>query len=219
MRCAPSFTKEEIEANHEIFDGRRLLYKDRGVDFLKVRRAIIDKAGPLKGPILDIGAGKGIMALCLARAGYSFASVDKDQDVLRIAALNLAYEDLLSRAELHVMDAYSLEFADNSFDSVFLVEALHHMDDIDGLFSEIDRVLRPGGRIVLSDFNEKGMEIVDSVHDREGHKHRSSGMGKKEAEVWLNEKNYSVRGCDQESHWILIGEKRTAGGGRNEKDL
>ena len=128
--------------------------------------------------------------------------------MLRITALNLAYEKLLSKAELHVMDAYSLEFDEDSFNNVFMVEALHHMDEIEGIFSEIDRVLSKEGKLVLADFNRKGMEIVDLVHGHEGREHESSFIGRDKAESWLDRNGYKVKRHEDNCHWLLIAVKK-----------
>jgi len=204
----PVFTSKQIEDNHNLFNERRNFYKAKGLDFLKSREFILEKAGPLQGDILDIGSGKGIMVLMLVKAGYSFISIDNDVEALEITALNLAYENLLSRAELHVMDVYSLKFKENSFDNIFIVEALHHMHDISGVFAEVDRVLSPGGKLILADFNRKGMDIVDLVHRHEGRKHKTSCIGREEAESWLGRKGYSIKRYEDKCHWILIAGKK-----------
>ncbi|MEA3490239.1 MAG: class I SAM-dependent methyltransferase [Candidatus Omnitrophota bacterium] len=207
MKYTPALTGKQIEDNHNLFEERRSVYKEKGLDFLKSREFILEKTGPLQGNILDIGSGKGIMALSLARAGYRFTSIDNDEEMLRITALNLAYEDLLLQAELYVMDAYSLEFGEKSFNNVFIVEALHHMDDIEGIFSEVDRVLSKDGKLVLADFNRDGMKIVDHVHGHEGREHRSSFIGKDEADSWLVRNGYKIRRYEDKCHWILIAGK------------
>lgn len=207
MKYTPELTDKQIQDNHKLFDERRILYKEKGLDFLKIREVILRKTGPLQENILDIGSGKGIMALSLAKAGYSFTSVDNNEEMLRITALNLAYENLLSKAKLYVMDAYSLEFNKNSFNNVFIVEALHHMNDIAGVFSEVDRVLSPKGRIVLVDFNTKGMGIVDLIHGHEGREHKTSSIGRDEVANWLGRKGYSIKKHEDKCHWILLADK------------
>jgi len=208
MKYMPELTDKQIQDNHKLFDERRNLYKAKGLDFLKSREFILEKAGPLQGNILDVGSGKGIMALSLAKVGHSFTSIDKDEEMLKITALNLAYEDLLSKAELYVMDVYSLEFGENSFNNVFIVEALHHMDDVEGVFSEVDRVLSPEGELVLADFNKEGMEIVDLVHGHEGRKHKTTLIGMGEAEGRLKLNGYNVKRYEDKCHWILIADKK-----------
>jgi ubiquinone/menaquinone biosynthesis C-methylase UbiE len=207
MKYKPVLTEKQIEDNHKIFYERYSLYRKKGLDFLKNREFILEKAGSLGGSILDIGSGKGIMALALAKAGYDLISVDKNEETLRIAELNLAYEKLLSKVDFYVMDAYSLVFDNESFNNVFMVEALHHMDDMNALFSEIDRVLSPRGKFVLADFNDKGMDIVDIIHRNEGRSHDSFSVGREEAINWLENKRYSLKRYEQECHWLLVADK------------
>jgi ubiquinone/menaquinone biosynthesis C-methylase UbiE len=207
MKYSPVLTDEQIQKNNDIFKKRQDLYRGKGLDFPKSREFILDKAGILTGDILDVGSGRGVMALALTRAGYRVVSIDKNEEMLMTTALNLAYENLLAMAELHIMDAYSLEFSDSGFNNVFIVEALHHITDIPGVFLEVDRVLSPGGKLVRSDFNKKGMGIIDLVHGSEGHKHENSFMGKDESENWLDRNGYKAKIYENECHWVLVAQK------------
>ena len=208
MKYEPELTNEEIEKNHEFFEERRNVYKAMGLDFLKSREVILDRAGPLRDDILDIGSGRGVMALSLARKGYDFVSIDNNEEMLKITALNLAYENLLKKADLQVMDAYSLDFDDNSFDTVVMVEALHHIDDVEGILSEIDSVLRKDGKLVLSDFNKTGMQIVDRVHNREGREHVDLSTGTNKVNYQLLRRGYKITNYNDACHWTIIAERK-----------
>jgi ubiquinone/menaquinone biosynthesis C-methylase UbiE len=208
MKYMPELTEQQIRENHKLFDERLKLYKAKGLDFLRSREVVLKRAGSLQGGILDVGSGNGVMALSLAKAGYGLTSIDRDEEMLDKTALNLVYANLLHKAELHLMDACSLDFAENSFNNIFMVEALHHMDDIESVFSELDRVLFFGGKFVLADFNEKGMEIVKLVHASEGRKHERSFIGVDEAENWLGRNGYKTKRYEDECHWILIADKK-----------
>jgi SAM-dependent methyltransferase len=48
-----------------------------------------------------------------------------------------------------VMDAQSLPFAAESADNIVMVDVLHHVEYVIAFFAEADRVLRPGGRIIM----------------------------------------------------------------------
>jgi len=208
MRYLPEFTSEEIMDNHILFRSRNDLYKEKGLDFMGNRKFIFEKIGSLDGDILEIGSGKGVTAVFLTKKGYRIVSIDKNDKMLKIAALNLAYEKLLAKTDLHVMDAYFLDFEREHFNNIFIIEALHHIDNIDGLFAEADKVLAKNGRLILADFNEKGMGIVNKVHESEGNVHENSFVGSEDAKKWLSGHDYNVKSYDDNCHWVLISEKR-----------
>ena len=215
MVYEPKVTQQEIEDNHKFFEERQRYYREKGLDFHKNRQFILEKTGRLNGRILEIGSSKGKTAVFLTRSGYDIVSVDTNEEMLKMAALNLAYENLLQKAELHVMDAYSLAFKDKSFNNVIMIEALHHIEDINGLFSELDRVLKDKGTLVLSDFNEEGMEIIDEADRQDGgvheNVHEDSFRGKEAANKWMHEKGYSIKSYEDSCHWVLVAKKQNKG--------
>jgi ubiquinone/menaquinone biosynthesis C-methylase UbiE len=208
MRYSPVFTEKEIEENRLLAGQRRDFFMNRGLDFMKGRDFILQRSGPFSGRILEVGSGRGNTALFLARNGYIFTTIDNNQEMLKCAALNLAGEGFLDKSELILMDAYEMGFDPESFDTVLMVEALHHIDDTGALCGEIDRVLSPGGKVVLADFNEKGMGIVDGVHRHEGRTHQSYPFGKIEAETWFFGHGYSLESFEDDCHWLVTGIKK-----------
>ncbi|WP_419181137.1 class I SAM-dependent methyltransferase [Haloarcula litorea] len=65
---------------------------------------------------------------------------------------------MLARARKHELaavagDAARLPLATDSVDAVLVVDALHHIRDLDGILREVERVLRPGGVLVVRDFD------------------------------------------------------------------
>ena len=171
------------------------------------RRFILEKAQLLKGDILEIGSGKGYTSLSLARAGFKFAAIDTDRESLKITALNLAYEKLLTHARLYVMDGKKLTFPDHSFNSVVIVGLFHHISEIDRMLFEAGRVLRPNGKLVLADFNKNGMKVIDSVHQKEGRTHEDSGVSKDDVCSYFQGLDYTIRGYEDSCHWLLIAQE------------
>jgi SAM-dependent methyltransferase len=55
-----------------------------------------------------------------------------------------------ARVRFHIMPGERLSFADNSFDKCVSICVLEHIGDDDAVLREVARVLRPGGRFVLS---------------------------------------------------------------------
>ena len=207
MQHIPRLDPKEVEENHKHFTERISLYKDKYLDFIKSREFILKKAYPLQGNILEIGAGTGHTTLALAKAGYNFVSIDKDEEALKTAALNLAYEKMLSSAKFYTMDAKSLTFKSRTFKNIVCVSLFHHIDEIDKVLSEIDRVLCAGGKVVLADFNEKGMAIINNVHRQEGRVHENSNIGRDYIYSYFHGLGYEIKDYEDGYHWLLIAEK------------
>lgn len=210
MRYTPSLSPEAIEENHRHFSDRVMLFKKHGLDFAEGLKAVLRETGPLKGTILEIGTGKGHTALALAGQGYGITSVDKDRQALGMAALNLAYENLLSRVKLYVMDAGHMEFEDRSFDNVAAVHFFHHIYNEKRIFDEIDRVLSVKGKVVFVDFSKEGMDIVNSIHRSEGRVHEDSNTGGEGVGSYFEGLGYKIKHLNPRYFWVIIGEKNTA---------
>jgi len=207
MQFIPDISTKEIKAGHKRFKDRISIYKRSGLDFMGSRELMLNKAEPLQGNILEIGTGTGYMTIALARAGYKFISVDRDEEALKITALNLAYEKVLGNVTFYMMDGRSLTFSDESFSNVVVVNLFHHINNVEEMFSEIDRVLSPGGKAVLADFNKKGMDIVDGVHKEEGRIHENSGVSKGCVYSYFKNLVYEIEEYNEKCHWLLIAKK------------
>jgi len=104
-------------------------------------------AHDLKGRrVLVPGCGFGEDAIRLARLGANVDAFDLSPDVVDIAHKRCAEFDY-SGVNFSVMPCEALAFPDASFDLVFFVDILHHVD-IEKSLAEIARVLRSGGRII-----------------------------------------------------------------------
>lgn len=207
MRYEPRLTAEEIEGNHKRFLERVDIYKKHGYDIDNCRDSVLKKAGILNGNILEIGTGRGHTALALARAGHDIITIDREEDPLKTAALNLAYEGLLSKVTFHVMDARSIDFPDTFFKNIIAVNLIHHLDGVDRVFSEIDRLLTPGGKFIIADFNKRGMGMLDIIHKNEGRVHEDSGYGKGHCNSYFTRLGYKIQGWEEEFYWVLTAVK------------
>jgi malonyl-CoA O-methyltransferase len=109
-----------------------------------MRAAIGDPRGV---DVLDLGCGTGRHSLRLAAAGAAVTAIDFSDGMLAKARAKPGADRIrfLSH-DLHER----LPLADDSFDLVVSGLMLEHLAKLDGFFSEIRRVLRPGGRAVLS---------------------------------------------------------------------
>jgi len=208
IRYVPKISNKEIKENHKRFSERIALYKEKGLDFIASRKFILKKAHPLKGNILEIGTGSGYTTLSLAKAGYKFTTIDKDREALKTTALNLAYENILHNVIFYAMDGKSLTFANSGVESIIVVNLFHHVNGVDKMLLEIDRVLCANGKAVFADFNKTGMEIVNAVHKQEGRMHEDSGIGKDRIRSYFYGLGYEIKDYEEKCHWILIAKKK-----------
>lgn len=116
--------------------------------------------------VLELGAGAGAMAGELLDRYHPTQYVGTDVDPIQVESarrsLQRRWGELPSAVQLEVADARSLRFPDGSFDCVVALMMLHHVEEHHGSFvqrprvlAEIRRVLRPGGLLVYSDFDER----------------------------------------------------------------
>jgi len=169
---------DEVLQNHKRHMERNALFLEHGIDRERGVGFIIDSAGPLRPPILDIGTGKGLTAIEVARRGVPVTSIDISEPELRMAFLNARAAKVDADILFHLADATMLPFDDDHFNLVTMVNVIHHAEEIPGIFNEVSRVLRPGGRFVVADFTDEGFEILAGIHEGEGRFHdRRNNMG------------------------------------------
>jgi ubiquinone/menaquinone biosynthesis C-methylase UbiE len=102
------------------------------------------------GRVLDFGVGTGAFSLALAgkvAAPLRIEGVDLSPSVLLRASLNLDRAGVETR--LHLRDAKYLPFEENTFDAVIGSHMLEHLNDPFAVLSEMVRVLKPGGPLVV----------------------------------------------------------------------
>lgn len=137
---------------------------------------------------LDIGCGYGSLTAYLNRAGFDAIGVDADQpQVEQARALFPAIAE-----KLFAMDANALEFPDGRFDAVVLRDTLHHLweeSDVEKAFGEMERVLKPGGRLVVFDPNPN---FIVKTARRLIH-HRDAECTFREARTLLEQRGWTIR--------------------------
>lgn len=124
---------------------------------------MIDKLGVKPGDrILDLGCGPGKPAVRLAHAtGASVVGVSISTMDVELANERARAEGVSDRVRFQCADANDLPFEAGSFDAVLALESIVHIEDRAHVLAQIARVLRPGGRVALTDFVKRGPDIDD----------------------------------------------------------
>ncbi|HUQ41758.1 MAG TPA: class I SAM-dependent methyltransferase [Candidatus Limnocylindrales bacterium] len=107
-------------------------------------------APAMSDTVLDLGCGVGHTLRKVAPKVRLAVGADATAGMLEGARTLMARENI-TNVTLVVTAAEALPFLDGSFDGVTCRLAAHHFADVPRAFSEIARVLKPGGRFVLSD--------------------------------------------------------------------
>ncbi len=184
--------RQFINSSLNHLEKRRKIYASCGYDIEKERLAIIEAASPVSGRILEAGTGKGHLAVALARLGHRLVSFDISEEQLQVARENLEAQGLADRVELRRENGESLSFPDGSFDVVFSVNMVHHLENPYRVIRELIRILKADGKLVISDFSQEGLAMMAEVHRMEGGEHYVAAVGLDEVENFLMKEGFSV---------------------------
>ena len=111
------------------------------------RPAMLALAGDVAGRrILDAGCGSGPLFAALRDRGAIVTGIDKSAGMVELARRRLGDDADLRVAEL----GSPLPFPDDAFDDVTASLVLHYLEDWGPALAELRRVLKPGGRLLVS---------------------------------------------------------------------
>lgn len=114
----------------------------------------------------DLGAGTGFLTEELLGRGAHVIAIDQSEAMLETLQGKLG-PAAGERLEVRAGSAEALPLADESVDRVVANMFLHHVEDPAATIREAARVLRPGGRIVISDLDRHEHEfLLVEQHDR-----------------------------------------------------
>lgn len=127
----------------------------------------------------DIGAGTGFVSEGLLQKGLKVIAVDQSQEML---------EQIKSKfCNLGAIDcrqgvAESLPIEDNSVDFVFANMYIHHVEDPAIAIQEMVRILKPSGKLVITDLDEHSFTFLKTEHFD-----RWMGFKREDAQSWLSQ--------------------------------
>jgi len=152
--------------------------------------ALARTALPLLAPgdVLDIASGDGVLAELLAPHAKRYVCIDSSQRVVAAAAERLRR---YANVEVREGDMHALPFKPGSFDLVVLMHALTYAERPAQAVAEAARVLRRGGRLLLSSLACHEHRSVVAAYG-----HRNLGFAEKELRKFAEKAGVQVASCD-----------------------
>ncbi|VAV95029.1 hypothetical protein MNBD_ALPHA02-1520 [hydrothermal vent metagenome] len=117
-----------------------------------VRHLIDTVIGGKKSHILEFGCNFGATSVVTAILGHTVCAVDIDHDMVELAKLNAAQYGVSDKTCYNrIMPGGQLPYGDKMFDAVLCNSVLEYVSakDMNSVLKEIDRVLKPGGRLLI----------------------------------------------------------------------
>ncbi|MCH5350983.1 MAG: methyltransferase domain-containing protein [Clostridiales bacterium] len=96
--------------------------------------------------VLECACGTGAISKIVANACKKLTATDLSEEMLKRARKKCKK---LSNVEFAVADILHLDYEDNSFDKVIAGNVIHLLDDPIGALRELERVCRPGGKLII----------------------------------------------------------------------
>jgi SAM-dependent methyltransferase len=154
---AQSVVNQHFSANARYWEQIYTEPTAHGVIYQERRARTLAWVGDLSLPpaarVLEIGCGAGLLSADLFRRGFVVDGIDPSGAMVELARARASEIGAGDRIRVSEGDAHSLAFASGSYDLVVALGVLPFLHSPAVALSEIARVLRPGGHVLLSSDN------------------------------------------------------------------
>ncbi len=134
--------------------------------------------------VADLGAGEGLLSELLARRCKKVIAVDNSEKMVAFGA-NKAKKNKLANLEFRLGDLQNPPVEPQSVDLVILSQALHHAEEPPSAIASAQRLLKPGGEIMILDLLQHSFEKA-----RELYGDRWLGFAESDLQRWLEEAGF-----------------------------
>jgi arsenite methyltransferase len=135
--------------------------------------------------VADVGAGTGFIAAGLAPLVKKVIALDGSSAMLEVARQNLAQ---FTNVEFQTADGLALPLPDATLDAAFANMYLHHCPDPLAAIREMVRMLRPGGRLIITDMDT----------------HTNEWLKTEMSDVWLGFEREQIRKWFEEAGLVNV---------------
>ena len=172
----------------------------------RVTSLAIEKLLPRNLVLADIGCGTGSLTFELARFAERVIGIDLSTEMLR-RGREIAKQKRVRNVEFRMGDALKLPLESREVDAAFCVMVLHFLPDPQRAISELCRITRGGGSVILVD-----LVLHDQEWMREQMTHRWLGFDQSSVEGWFHAAG--AEAVDYELTGSYAGEKMARNGNR-----
>jgi demethylmenaquinone methyltransferase/2-methoxy-6-polyprenyl-1,4-benzoquinol methylase len=144
--------------NHFLSAGTDIGWRKKAIKMLK-------RDNP--GTILDVATGTGDMALLAYRIlkPGRIVGIDISEQMLEVGRKKIEKEGLTGKITLETGDSETIKFAENTFDAVMAAFGVRNFENLENGLSEMLRVLKPGGQLVILEFSKPRHKAVRTLYN------------------------------------------------------
>jgi demethylmenaquinone methyltransferase / 2-methoxy-6-polyprenyl-1,4-benzoquinol methylase len=117
--------------------------------------------------ILDVATGTGEMAImaCKMLPSCKVTGIDISEEMLKVGRKKVEKEGFGDNIQLHKGDSETINFAENSFDAIMVAFGVRNFENLELGLTEMKRVLKPGGKIVILEFSKPRRRAVKGLYN------------------------------------------------------
>ncbi len=146
-----------------------------------VREQALLAAGVQAGQMAaDLGAGSGFVTEALRKAEVDVIAVDQSEAMIEVLQKKFG-----AQVDARLGTAEALPIAKETLDHAFANMYLHHVDDPAGAIKEAARVLKPGGRLTITDMDAHSYKWL-----RDEHHDRWMGFARNDVKQWFEQAGF-----------------------------
>lgn len=139
-----------------------------GIDVIWRKKALAQLKDVQVNHLLDVATGTADVALMAARllkpTPQKITGIDISEGMLELGRKKIEQRGLTSTITLLTGDSEAINFADNTFDAITVAFGVRNFANLKAGLSEMKRVLKPGGKLVVLEFSKPSLPGVKNLY-------------------------------------------------------